>query len=598
MRQSAPTVTAPRTAGRSARSGTRDLFVLCAMAVVVLALGLGLHLQFNVSGQSALITALAVWMGLLVMHLAVRRVHAVAAGTRADTETAAGNGVDLKRMSATAAPQPRSRATAPEEAPARPRPPPLPASARAPAARQAVAEPSHQTLQHDLRGSVDIQTPRPALEAPREERCLPPEMGWDLRPGVHPEPEMASGLRPALFPPIEPMPAPAARKDASPAPARFPHHSTAVDGGGTTQPRTTPPPSGGDVALDQNGQAPSTRADAKATELRSMQSIIDQLARQLKAPADAQPGMAEPPTAGLAESQAGTEQAISRSIQALKAAGGAMRAAQGEHGAIAARPEPIPVAGPAHPSIAEAVAGGGLEVCLDSILSLEDRKTRHFEISVRVRSGTGEPVTVDDYTLIQAGGGLRGRLDAAKLTRAARIAEPLSKRGLSASLFVGLAAESLVDDNFLDACANVLKSQPDIVHQLVPSFGQGEIRAFSKPHWDTLARLKENGLRFGLEGLADLAMDFAILRERGFHFVKIDAAVLLAGMQAHDGVVSALQVCRRVAEAGLDLIVGRIDDDATLAQVGGLGVLYGQGTFFGVPRPVKIDRKAQHEAAA
>jgi len=326
-----------------------------------------------------------------------------------------------------------------------------------------------------------------------------------------------------------------------------------------------------------------------------MQAIIEQLAKQLKAPADPAPEVA----AGMSEAQAGTEQAIARSVEALKAAGGAMRAAQA--GQSAPRQEPMSAAAASHAgtlSIAEALTSEALEVYLDSILSLEDRKTRHFEISVRIKIGGGEPVAIDDYALIQAGGGLRGRLDASKLTRVTRIAEPLSKRGLSASLFVSLAAESLVDDNFLDACANVLKHQPDIVRQLVLSFSQSELRSFTKPHWETLATLKENGLRFGLERLADLAMDFAILRERGFHFAKIDAGVLLAGMQAHDGAVSALQVCRRLGDAGLDLIVGHIDDDATLTQIGGLGVLYGQGTFFGVPRPVKIDLKGPREAAA
>ena len=234
----------------------------------------------------------------------------------------------------------------------------------------------------------------------------------------------------------------------------------------------------------------------------------------------------------------------------------------------------------------------------NSILSLEDRKTRHFDMTVRVKIGTGEPVPIDDYALVQIGDGLRGRLDAAKLVRVARVAQPLSKRGLSASLFVSLAAESLIDDAFLDACAKLLEEQPDIVHQLVPSFSQGEIRSFAKPHWETLATLQENGIRFGMERLADLAMDFAVLRDRGFQFARIDAPALLAGMQAHDGAVSALQVSRRLAEAGIDLIVGRIDDDATLTQVAGLGVLYGQGTFFGVPRPVKIDLKSPHEAAA
>ncbi len=565
------------------------------MTVVVLALGLGLHLQFNMTGQTALMTALAVWTALLVMHLAVRRAHRALTGTTSSSAPEEKAPLDVRRVSASVSPPRQPRATTHEEASERPKPPPLPPSAHASAARQGLSEPRHSPLLDGLRGSPDIQPPRPLPEVRTEERRLPPEMtGWNLRPGVRQEP-LASGPRPAVFPPMEQPPAAAARKDAPAAPARFARGiEPSLDGlSPLAQPNTTARPH---MQVDQPAHGSSaTTADARTAELRSMQAIIEQLAKQLKAPADPAPEVA----AGMSEAQAGTEQAIARSVEALKAAGGAMRAAQA--GQSAPRQEPMSAAAASHAgtlSIAEALTSEALEVYLDSILSLEDRKTRHFEISVRIKIGGGEPVAIDDYALIQAGGGLRGRLDASKLTRVTRIAEPLSKRGLSASLFVSLAAESLVDDNFLDACANVLKHQPDIVRQLVLSFSQSELRSFTKPHWETLATLKENGLRFGLERLADLAMDFAILRERGFHFAKIDAGVLLAGMQAHDGAVSALQVCRRLGDAGLDLIVGHIDDDATLTQIGGLGVLYGQGTFFGVPRPVKIDLKGPREAAA
>lgn len=603
MRQSAPSA-APRRAGRPARSGTREAFVLCSMALVVMALGLGLHLQFNVSGQSALITALVTWMALLVMHLAIRRAHSVAAAATHSAPAAAGEALDQKRPAPPEAPPRRARAATPDEPAARTKPPPLPASALS---QQHTSPGPALEPQEELRAAADIRPPRRAPDPPAEQRHLPPEMlAWDLRPGAEQQ-TSGSSPRPAVFPPLDQAPPPTRKQ---PAPAA-PHFGRIVPGTDDDRARSsTSQPAislgGANPALDRQAPVPqqplgagqpaaSATADARATELRSMQNIIDQLARQLRAPADA------PPVGQYAA--VGTEQAIARSIEALKAAGGAMRAAEASrtepeahHGPQSSEATRAPAA--AAPSLADAVATGGLEACLDSILSLEDRKTRHFEMTIRVRLGAGEPVAVDDYALMQIGDGLRSRLDAAKLLRVARIAQPLSKRGLSASLFVCLAAESLVDDTFLDTCAAVLRDQPDIVHQLVPSFSQGEIRAFTKPHWETLATLKENGMRFGMERLSDLAMDFVILRERGFQFAKIDAGVLLAGMHAHDGPVSALQVCRRLGEAGLDLIVARIDDDATLTQIGGLGVLYGQGLFFGMPRPVKMDLKGPQEAAA
>jgi cyclic-di-GMP phosphodiesterase TipF (flagellum assembly factor) len=135
------------------------------------------------------------------------------------------------------------------------------------------------------------------------------------------------------------------------------------------------------------------------------------------------------------------------------------------------------------------------------------------------------------------------------------------------------------------------------VRQLVLSFSQGDVRVFGKAHWETLATLAENGVRFGIEDLTDLAMDFGVLNSRGFVFARADAAMLLAGMQAHDGLLAAPQVCRRLADAGFGLIACAIRDEAALARVAKLGVLYGQGPLFG-SAPVKIDLKQQREAAA
>jgi cyclic-di-GMP phosphodiesterase, flagellum assembly factor TipF len=125
--------------------------------------------------------------------------------------------------------------------------------------------------------------------------------------------------------------------------------------------------------------------------------------------------------------------------------------------------------------------------------------------------------------------------------------------------------QSLVDDTVLQTCAEIVGRDAAIGRQLVLSFRQSAVRAFTKDHWETLGTLSENGLRFAVEELSDLAMDFDVLKTRGFHFVKVDAAALLAGMQAHDGIVSPADACRRFVEAGLSVIVGGVLDDATVA---------------------------------
>jgi cyclic-di-GMP phosphodiesterase TipF (flagellum assembly factor) len=48
----------------------------------------------------------------------------------------------------------------------------------------------------------------------------------------------------------------------------------------------------------------------------------------------------------------------------------------------------------------------------------------------------------------------------------------------------------------------------------------------------------------------------------------------------------------------LALIVGHIEDEASLAKVHGFGVLYGQGALFGGPRAVAVEGTAAPRTAA
>ena len=43
----------------------------------------------------------------------------------------------------------------------------------------------------------------------------------------------------------------------------------------------------------------------------------------------------------------------------------------------------------------------------------------------------------------------------------------------------------------------------------------------------------------------------------------------------------ASDICRHLADFGLSLIVGRIEDDWLLARILGFGVLFGKGALFG-----------------
>lgn len=431
-------------------------------------------------------------------------------------------------------------------------------------------------------------------------------MGWDVRP----RDTLAATPKSAVFPPLEQTVAAALK--ANNMAGRGAGAEPALDTQATPASGTRPAQRGA-VADELQGRPPvaPSRASAldtaaqagasKSAEIQSMQTVIEQLARQLNTPVES--GATADQAAALAApaGQGDAEQAITRSIDALKAASGAMRqvAATPRTTAATSRASAGNPAGAVDPStsrIGAAIASSQYEVYLDSIAGLADHKTRHFDITLRVKIDGGPAPDAEECAAL-LGSGAGTRLDAAKLVRVAQIASRLSSRGASAALFTRLMPESLVDDMVLETCAEIVRRDAAIGRQLVLSFRQAAIRSFAKDHWETLATLSENGLRFAVEEMSDLAMDFDVLKTRGFHFVKADAAALLAGMQAHDGIISPAEACRRLTDTGLSVIVGGVLDDATVAWALGLGAPYGQGALFSSPRPVKDLGSAQDAAA-
>jgi cyclic-di-GMP phosphodiesterase TipF (flagellum assembly factor) len=132
---------------------------------------------------------------------------------------------------------------------------------------------------------------------------------------------------------------------------------------------------------------------------------------------------------------------------------------------------------------------------------------------------------------------------------------------------------------------------------LVLSFAQSEVRAFTPGHAQALRAMVSAGLRFALEEVTDLDMDFEALKGMGFEFVKLDAPVFLEGLSAAGGHVPASDICRHLADFGLTVIVGRIEDDWLLERILGFGVQLGKGGMFGGPTQVPPEVVAQPAAA-
>ncbi len=367
---------------------------------------------------------------------------------------------------------------------------------------------------------------------------------------------------------------------------------------------------------------PEREAASSGQELRDlemMQNLVEQLANQLgsgrvKVAAELAPSqsMADADTSP----KLAMEAAVAVSVDALRATATTMRetleptpfpsgSVPAEMDAAAPTsaqaPEAERIGSESDPRIAVLAAAlekNDFEVLLEPIVGLGDRKARHFEVAIKLHGGNGTSFDEEAQREIAAGSGVLPRIDAVKLKRSANVAERLDARGNAASLFSGLVGESLADDHFLDTFEDVFGPRRELLSRLVLAFHQSDVRAFADGHWQIVNAMSEVGMRFALDGVTDLDMDFEKLRKEGFQFVKLDADVFLEGLPADGAMIPAEDLCRHLSDLGLSLIVKRIEDESRLSKILGFGAVLGQGTMLGGARPVRIEAADTTHAAA
>ncbi len=101
--------------------------------------------------------------------------------------------------------------------------------------------------------------------------------------------------------------------------------------------------------------------------------------------------------------------------------------------------------------IAEAVAAERFEVLIEPIHALAEGRPRHYEVTMRLRTAEGEQLEQADYIRAAQNSDLLSHIDAARMLRAARVARRLAERGRQGSVLSAMAGDSITDNGFLDA---------------------------------------------------------------------------------------------------------------------------------------------------
>lgn len=239
-------------------------------------------------------------------------------------------------------------------------------------------------------------------------------------------------------------------------------------------------------------------------------------------------------------------------------------------------------------AIGSAIESGKIDLYLQPIVMLPQRKVRFYEAMSRLKADNGDLVAAADFIKYAEAGALMPKLDHLTLLRCVQVVRRLLLKNREIGLFCNVSGLTLAAPSF-SAFLEFVEANRAIAGSLVFEFSQSAVRAMGPIEYESLAALAERGFRFSMDNLTDLRVEPRELNDRGFRFIKAPAALLLNRVGAASTDIHPADFSDLLGRYGIDLIAERIENENVVVDLLDYDVRFGQGFLFAPPRPVRAE---------
>ena len=239
--------------------------------------------------------------------------------------------------------------------------------------------------------------------------------------------------------------------------------------------------------------------------------------------------------------------------------------------------------------IGKAVDANRIDLYLQPIVTLPQRKVRYYEALSRLRTEEGDVITAADFIDYAESVGLMPKIDNLLLFRCVQVMRRLQLKSRDVGLFCNVSASTLSDPTFFRQFLDFMDANRVLAPALMFEFTQSAYRAFGPLEHESLAALAERGFRFSMDHVGDLRMEPKELAERSFRFLKVPAKLLLNPAAASQSDIHPADLADLLARSGIDLIAERIESENMVVDLLDCDVRFGQGFLFSAPRPVRAE---------
>jgi cyclic-di-GMP phosphodiesterase, flagellum assembly factor TipF len=239
--------------------------------------------------------------------------------------------------------------------------------------------------------------------------------------------------------------------------------------------------------------------------------------------------------------------------------------------------------------ISKAVDANRIDLYLQPIVTLPQRKVRYYEAVSRLRTEDGDIIPAGDFIDIAESVGLMPKIDNLAVFRCVQVTRRLLLKSRDVGLFCNVSSASLTDALMFRQFLDFMDANRALASSLMFEFTQEAYRNFGPIEHESLAALAERGFRFSMDHVTDLHMEPNELANRSFRYLKVPARLLLNKAGSNQSDIDPEDLSDLLARSGIDLIAERIETETTVVDLLDYDVRFGQGFLFSPPRPVRAE---------
>ncbi|MDH3792379.1 MAG: EAL domain-containing protein, partial [Rhodospirillales bacterium] len=234
-------------------------------------------------------------------------------------------------------------------------------------------------------------------------------------------------------------------------------------------------------------------------------------------------------------------------------------------------------------AVRSALRDDRIDLALQPVVSLPQRKTCFYECFSRLRSEDGTTLLPEQYIRIAEREGYITAIDNMLLLRCIQLVRKIQKKKSRIGFFCNVSPHTFRDEDFFGDFVDFLERNEELAPNLIFEFAQGDLVGRERVESRQLDRLAMLGCRFSVDQVRNLDLDPGDLARRRVRFVRVEAGMLLTAAAEDEAAPDRLRA--GLARDGVDLIVEKVEDEGTLVELLDHKIEYGQGFLFGEPRP-------------